>query len=431
MADKIKVSTECLERCARKLDNIGSELTQLRRQLRAVDTDRASGGDLRLNFSWASNVREAVSVLGANMSDIQREAEAASRAVSRASGLFADAEKQIAQSIKAMDDGDNQNSGNQAAALGANGGPSMFVNQRPTPFPHTNRPSPFPFTNRPSRIPNKWQSFMEGIKREKARQLERANKATVYNENLHNVRQYGGNQSSPKTKKSEYDTYIKILERNRGVKLTHRQMKTYLEKLETMACPYVALANTVFQHYEGNAEGFERDYGFPMYKDGALNYDQLIVEFYTKADNVTSVNNGKPVYDSNEDYQGFWKDGIEHFYNEFKDNSDVGVPTDNTLETRLNYCLGDKGTVTRYGRNEITVQNYSEYAEKGSVIISIAGQNACIYDLNNNKVNIGGHSMSIVGVEGDRFVVSSWGQKYYLDPADNPAILIYDVVTFN
>lgn len=414
MADRIRVSTECLEQCARTLESVSSVLEQTRHQLQSVDTDKCSGGDLYLKFSWASNVREAVKVLGTTMSAIQKNVEEISRAVSHTSELFADTENQISQNINALFEGKSHNAGNQTSPLGVSGQPLVF-----------------PSISLPKRLPSPQELIRQWMEKSAERRIEKANSATVYDESKHADREYGGNQSSPKTKKSEYDTYIEILERNRGIRLTEKQMETYLEKLETMACPYVALSNTVFQHYEGNAEGFERDYGFPMYKNGSLNYDQLIVEFYTKADNVTAVNNGTPVYNTTEDYGGLRSDGFKLFYNEFKDDSDRGVAPDNTLETRLNYCLGDKGTVTRYDRNDITVENYSQYAESGSVIISIAGANARIYDLNNNPINIGGHAMSIVGVEDGRYIVSSWGQKYYLDPDDNPATLIYDVVTFN
>ena len=65
----------------------------------------------------------------------------------------------------------------------------------------------------------------------------------------------------------------------------------------------------------------------------------------------------------------------------------------------------------------ITVDNYQKLAEKGSVIINYHYGN--LYDADGNVVQYidGGHSMTVTGVTEDgRYIVSSWGGKYYIDP---------------
>ena len=93
-------------------------------------------------------------------------------------------------------------------------------------------------------------------------------------------------------------------------------------------------------------------------------------------------------------------------------------------EYRLNKYLEDKNASitfeqTYHDQNEITTDNFMEYAEKGHVVISFRYGNLQNEDGSTAQYINGGHAMEITGVTSDgRFIVSSWGEKYYIDPND-------------
>ena len=58
----------------------------------------------------------------------------------------------------------------------------------------------------------------------------------------------------------------------------------YFSHLNSVGCGYVALANTIFMEYADRPEEFERIFGYPMYKDGDLNFDRLILDIYATTD---------------------------------------------------------------------------------------------------------------------------------------------------
>ena len=222
---------------------------------------------------------------------------------------------------------------------------------------------------------------------------------------------YGGDQGSPKNqwlitdphkKEILYDTVRKYYP-----DMTDKEIQEYLKKLNSEGCGYVSIVNTIFVEYEGREEDFERDFGFPMYRNGDLNYDQLIVDFYAATDNHKRTWYGKDYIDNSEDY-----------------SSTEGYGTTNKSRNyRINKYLEDKGVDITfeqkiYDQNDITPGNLKSYAEEGQVLISF--YNGYIYDEAGNPHLIdGGHSMAVTGVTEDgRFIVSSWGDKYYVDPDD-------------
>ena len=70
---------------------------------------------------------------------------------------------------------------------------------------------------------------------------------------------------------------------------------------------------------------------------------------------------------------------------------------------------------------KVTVDNYHEYAKKGQVIISTRPLNLWKRKADGSYMLVdtrdGGHAMTVTGVTEDgRFIVSSWGETYYLNP---------------
>ena len=66
---------------------------------------------------------------------------------------------------------------------------------------------------------------------------------------------------------------------------------------------------------------------------------------------------------------------------------------------------------------EVTADNYNDIVDKGQIIVAIE---PCILEdeAGNTVFNAdGGHAMTVTGVTEDgRFIVSSWGKRYYVDP---------------
>ena len=98
---------------------------------------------------------------------------------------------------------------------------------------------------------------------------------------------------------------------------------------------------------------------------------------------------------------------------------------------RLSYCKehGIRVKVRIY--TAITPKNFHRYRKKG--YISVLARNYKIVD-DNGKVDAstGGHYMTITDVTEDkkRYVVSSWGKRYYLDPKDVKGYLGYQMVRY-
>lgn len=179
---------------------------------------------------------------------------------------------------------------------------------------------------------------------------------------------------------------------------------SYFSRLNSVGCGYVALANTIFMEYEGRPEEFERTFGYPMYKDGDLNFDRLILDIYATTDLAG-----------------------------FNDRAD-GRPGGTSDESRakiMEYFLGDKGVEVETEANaNVTVDNFREISEDGKYVV-LGYRNGNMYDENGNAHYInGGHAITVTGVTEDgRFIVSSWGEKYYINPSDigsDDSFMIFD-----
>lgn len=224
---------------------------------------------------------------------------------------------------------------------------------------------------------------------------------------------YGGNQGSPKSERGEGSEQEELYEivRNYYPDMTDAEISDYLKKLNSEGCGYVALVNTIFAEYEGREEEFEKDFGFPMYHDGDLNYDKLLVDLYTATDNHNKKS-----------FLWFEWDSIDTKEDDSA-TSGNGTSADDR-EYRLQKYLEDKGVgmsmeQTKYKQDAITTENFMEYAEKGHIVISYRYGNLQKEDGTTAQFIDGGHAMVVTGVTDDgRFIVSSWGEKYYIDPSE-------------
>lgn len=182
----------------------------------------------------------------------------------------------------------------------------------------------------------------------------------------------------------------------------------YFSRLNSSGCSYVALANTLFMQYEGRPEEFERVFGFPMYdENGDLNYNRLILDIYATTDraNIVDAEDGLP--------KGPTLDEIWPVYQNYL--NERGIP--GTAEFRSSMSADGFRAATDSGKQVILLMFHDNmYTENGSPVY----------------IN-GGHAITVTGVTEDgMLVVSSWGEKYYVNPSeldhdDCYMIMDYDV----
>lgn len=214
---------------------------------------------------------------------------------------------------------------------------------------------------------------------------------------------YGGNQGSPQNinkSDEQYDEIVDII-RKYYPDFTDKDIEKYLKKLNSEGCGYVALINTIFNQYAGRTDEFEEAFGFSMYdENGELNFDLLLVDFYSAMDNRHSFF-GIDYYDSNEDYSATKGYGT----------------TMESREYRWENYLEDRGIQADVHEVTVTPENYNKIAQDGEIIISV--HPVILYDENGKcVVDVdGGHAMTITGVTEDgMYRVTSWGKEYYIKP---------------
>lgn len=253
----------------------------------------------------------------------------------------------------------------------------------------------------------------------------------IYNEKT----EYGANQCSPNiTATSDPEEYQQLC---RIVKATFPEMKqkeidALILKLRKESCGYVAMINSLFEFFIDRPDEFRRIFGYSMYDaDGSLNYNHVLVDLYCKKDNH---NGGRflfwtwDFYSKNEDR--IWKDADKDGTYKWVDRP-FG---NNELQLKYrweSYCkeYGIKAKVSIV--TAVTPKNYPTYRKKGYVS-ALARNYRIVDDHGNISDSEGGHYMTITGVTEDRkkYIVSSWGKRYYLDPKEVEGYLGYQIVKY-
>ena len=202
---------------------------------------------------------------------------------------------------------------------------------------------------------------------------------------------YGGNQGSLWKRDAEQKQWIynNILKKNNpNLNLGSPELNTFYSNMDETGCAYVALLNTVFVHFQGRKEEFEKTFGYPMYdKNGNLNYDVLFADIYT-----TKYSDGK-TFEGLRPAEG--EKLIERFLKDRGVNCDAKV-TSNVSPENIDTLL--------YDGKQVIIHYYD----------------GNIYPADGGKAHpITAHDMVITGVTKDgKYIVSSWGNKYYLDPKE-------------
>ncbi len=233
----------------------------------------------------------------------------------------------------------------------------------------------------------------------------------VFNEDA----EYGGNQSWPMNVQPDsaegkvlYETVRKYYP-----DFTDEQVKAFFAKLENEGCGYVVGVNMIFSHFEGREAEFEQKFGFPMHtKSGKLNYNLLLVDYYAATDNHI-WHKGADVINYNEDCMGDEKDKP---YDYTMDVTGFGT-TDRTRKYRLQSYLENKGVKVNVSSGAaVSPTLIKSLLQKGFIHMALMGGNVQ-YEDGSTRLYCPGHSMLITGISNDcRYIVSSWGKKYYVDP---------------
>ena len=235
------------------------------------------------------------------------------------------------------------------------------------------------------------------------------------------------------------------------------EITALIDQISEEGCGYVALVNNLFAHFEGREEEFEHIFGFPMYnEDGEANYNYLLLDIYANTDDQYYLDestgesfNQAFLHDVISDYEGHEseyrekygcdslnREALEIIWAESQkqgtvtiENSGVDTPT---LENRFNHYMKQKGIScnTKIETDVLQTDTISQYLEKGEYV-NINTSNFKLYDENGKPTGpIEGHWMMITDVTEDgQYIVSSWGERYYLNPSelDSASYLITDI----
>ncbi|MDD6328251.1 MAG: hypothetical protein PUA62_07370 [Lachnospiraceae bacterium] len=235
---------------------------------------------------------------------------------------------------------------------------------------------------------------------------------------------YGGDQGSPKntTGKNREALYDIIRENNPDHEFTDEELEVYLERANSEGCGYIALINSIFVQFADDPEMFEKTFGYPMYTlrvgaDGKLifdfNYDMLFIDLYSSMDNINPYTGEFSIYN---DFD-IDEDGSIYDYNYWDDSSGKGTNSI-SMDYYCEHFLEEHGINAEYNNYvNVSPEKVQDIIESGETII-ISFFDGNIYDTNGNPHPIhGGHGMVITGVTANgRYIVSSWGEKYYIDP---------------
>lgn len=212
---------------------------------------------------------------------------------------------------------------------------------------------------------------------------------------------YGGNQGSPMKNVKAYEYIV----RKYHPSFTYEEVENYLIKLDSEGCGYVALINALLSFFVGKENLYQKIFGYSFYdEERQINFNDLIVDFYSATDNHNLVNAIFCKLD---------------YIDQREDESDKkGWGTDvRKREWRFESFLKKYGIKADVRSVKVTPENFEKLSKKGPIIVGIKPE--VLYDEQGNQKeqSENGHAMTITGVTGDgRFVVSSWGEKYFIKP---------------
>lgn len=274
---------------------------------------------------------------------------------------------------------------------------------------------------------------------------------------------YGGNQGDMiYNHRGDEELYRFIRQYVQYKDYDNQQIEDLMSRINNEGCGYTSMVNNIFVEFEGREKEFEEKFGFPMYdRNGNPNYNLLLVDLYTATDDqyflddpmgTTAYVHDRLVDEFYDDEMKRWnteafkrKYGCDLFINgdfspaarqkildEVQGQSVVSYQHGGTntysFENRFSHYMDQKGiSYTVEVRDKQPLPNGEEierYIKEGKNV-NIRSEDFNMYDEHGNRVkeNVGGHRMTVTGVAPDgRYIVSSWGEKYYLKPEELNAV---------
>ncbi|MBR2038592.1 MAG: hypothetical protein IKA09_12845 [Lachnospiraceae bacterium] len=271
---------------------------------------------------------------------------------------------------------------------------------------------------------------------------------------------YGGDQGDMANSKNGAKLFGWVLGEDKGIYDFVKQQKGYenyseadihnlLKQINQEGCGYVALVNTLFWEFQGTEAEFEEMYGFSMRdENGNYNFNRMLIDIYCKTDDkyflmedsgksalVTAVlrdyqdNPDKFEQDYGVTYNPSSNTVSDDVVNAILSQYDEDIATyksggtDNfSQENRLLAYLHEKGIdadVSCTSESTMSIDGVRTSLDSGTVVKLSLSKGAQLCD-EHGKIQqtlSGGHAVLITEITDDgRYVISSWGNKYYVDP---------------
>lgn len=234
---------------------------------------------------------------------------------------------------------------------------------------------------------------------------------------------YGGRQASPSDDTSDLrkSAYYKIIrDNNPTIYYSDEHLKKYLLRLASEGCWYVATCNAIIKRYidNGRESEYENTFGYPIRNEiGNIDFDMLIVDYYSMADNHSWKSNLAD-FDYFEDYTEK-NDGPKNEY-DFRDDI-TGCGT-SIKSRKIKYAILKGKYGISISEKEIFYPHYKKIAKlinKGYDVV-VSYTDGDVYNMDGSVYcHVLSHAMYVTGVTSDgKYIVSTWGRKCYIDSKD-------------
>lgn len=194
--------------------------------------------------------------------------------------------------------------------------------------------------------------------------------------------------------------------------LSEEELDTYIKKLASEGCFYAAVVNAIFWHFDERASDFYNAFGYPMVDaNGEYNFDYLLIDYYSSMDNRAEFFGYRRRF---HDFSLF-KDGLGKL-NPWKDDTGTGSSGDEQCYYAEKFLKkhGVKCTAIKLMMSPERLESF--VASGWAIIMHTAGKSKMV-DEYGKEIVFDSHAMFVTGLTSDgRFIVSSWGRKYYFTP---------------
>lgn len=305
----------------------------------------------------------------------------------------------------------------------------------------------------------------------------------IYNHEYRLKSNFGGNQGALMEDVDIFisDRQVKEIIRKYYSDFTSEDLELLFYRMNTIGCGYVAGINTILQEYSYRSnEDFQARFGFPPggLFPGEYNYEYLFLDFflyyakyergfdsieevYGNAEDELKFNNGE-IQDRalTESFESKGMGGtylpdvarvLQKYLKEKGIEIEIENPKNIPLQPGTELWKKIKVEIEKKGFKVKEDQILYAQATDAEIIqnildshkqIIISADNFDLYYPNDRNLNgklddiratdVGAHAMSLVGISSDgKYIVSSWGKEYLINPEEIRNIEIYEYKSFS